>query len=193
MKFQLKQVFAPIAEPVTLADVKTYLRIDGTTEDALITELIGSARGWVERTTGRSLTTQTWLLSFDAWPEGRIIYLPRPPLQAVNTIKVYDDQGNATTLSSDSYLTDINEDSPRIIFKTNGSRPKPGQVANGIEIEFMAGYGDLSTDVPAPLAQAVKLLSAHWYENRELLEDSGLPSTPKGIEAVLSLYRSVCL
>ena len=33
---------------VTLAEAKTYLRVDGTTEDDLITKLIGSATSTVE-------------------------------------------------------------------------------------------------------------------------------------------------
>lgn len=53
---------APTVEPVTLADVKVYLRtITGdTTEDAaIITPLITAAREYCENITGRALAAQT--------------------------------------------------------------------------------------------------------------------------------------
>ena len=31
------------------------------------------------------------------------------------------------------------------------------------------GYGDAAGDVPEPLRQAIRLLVAHWYENRGLV------------------------
>jgi len=55
---------------------------------------------------------------------------------------------------------------PRLV-RTGVIWPQPGKAANGIEIDFTAGYGAAASDVPAPLRQAVLLLVAHWYENRE--------------------------
>ena len=40
----------PAAEPISLADAKAHLRIDGSDEDALLTALIAAARMFVERT-----------------------------------------------------------------------------------------------------------------------------------------------
>ena len=41
---------------VTLAEAKTYLRVDGTTEDDLITKLIGSATSTVENVLRQPVT-----------------------------------------------------------------------------------------------------------------------------------------
>ncbi|PZN51615.1 MAG: hypothetical protein DIU65_11005, partial [Proteobacteria bacterium] len=50
----------PAAEPVTLAEVKVHLRIDGTTEDELVAGLVRAARQEVERATGMALIEQSW-------------------------------------------------------------------------------------------------------------------------------------
>ena len=47
--------------------------------------------------------------------------------------------------------------------------PAPGRPAPGIELDVMVGYGDAAVDVPEPLRQAIRLLIAHWYENRGLV------------------------
>ena len=54
-------------EPVTLADMKAYLRIPAsdTTQDTYITALIKAARKWAEEYTRRAFVEQTWVLWFD--------------------------------------------------------------------------------------------------------------------------------
>ncbi len=42
----------PAAEPLTLAQVKAHLRLDGNADDALLTSLIAAARRYLEATTG---------------------------------------------------------------------------------------------------------------------------------------------
>lgn len=50
---------APTSEPVTLDQVKRHLRIDWTDDDAVLNDMLVSARQWLERKTGRLLLTQT--------------------------------------------------------------------------------------------------------------------------------------
>ena len=49
-------------EPVTLEEVKAYLRISSEQEDGLLKTLISSARSYVEGATGRALLKQGWVL-----------------------------------------------------------------------------------------------------------------------------------
>ncbi len=57
-----------------------------------------------------------------------------------------------------------------------------------------AGYGDAATDVPEPLRQAIRLLTAHWYDNRGLAaighETAVLPQT---VAALIAPYRMLSL
>ena len=48
-----------VTEPITLADAKTYLRVDDSTEDDLISMLISAARQYAERHENRLLVART--------------------------------------------------------------------------------------------------------------------------------------
>ena len=74
----------PAAEPVTLADAKAWLRLDGDHEDELRpASLVASAREQVERLTGLALIDQTWRLSLDAWPAVASVALSRWPVAGI--------------------------------------------------------------------------------------------------------------
>ncbi|MFD1333894.1 head-tail connector protein, partial [Methylopila musalis] len=66
---------APAAEPLGLADAKAYLRLDHDDEDALLGELIASARAEVERLTRRVLVAQRWRLDAPVPPPGGAVKL----------------------------------------------------------------------------------------------------------------------
>ncbi len=66
-------VDGPQLEPVSLAEAKAWLRVDGTEEDSLIQALIVSARLVIEAEIGRVLVAQNWRLVGDAWPSGEAI------------------------------------------------------------------------------------------------------------------------
>ncbi|MBY0407045.1 MAG: head-tail connector protein, partial [Rickettsiales bacterium] len=51
----LERATAPVAEPLTLAETKLYLRVSGGDEDALIGDMIASARIMAEQWLRRSL------------------------------------------------------------------------------------------------------------------------------------------
>ena len=52
-------------EPLTLAEVKTFLRIDTTDYDAILTPLIKTARQLCEKITGRDMINKTWKTYLD--------------------------------------------------------------------------------------------------------------------------------
>ena len=67
--------------------------------------------------------------------------------------------------------------------------PRPGKCANGIEIELTAGFGASAADVPAPIAQALLLLVAHWYERRDPIEiGSAAARVPAAVSNLLAPY-----
>ena len=63
--------------------------------------------------------------------------------------------------------------------------------ANGIEVDFTAGYGEAATDVPDLLKRAVLMLVSHWFELRASFGADQQPvSMPDGYSRLLSSFMS---
>ena len=181
----------PAVEPVTLAEAKAHLRVDGTAEDTLIASLIVTARLNVEAAAGLALITQGWSYFFDAWPRGLVLKLPLRPVQAVAAVRLFDENGASTTLDPAAYLLDGAGSPPRLVRQGALHWPKPGRVANGIEVAFTAGYGNAAADVPGPIRQAILLLVAHWYEHRSPVEAGPQAEpVPDMVDHLLAPYRT---
>lgn len=183
---------APALEPLTLAEAKAYLRVETADEDAPIGALIAGARTHVETQTRRALITQSWRLSFDAWPEdGRIRVLPAP-LQQLTAARVYDVDGNAQAIDTQAFVLDL---AASALAFAPWALMQPGRIAAGIELDVTVGYGDAAADVPEALRQAIRLLVAHWYENRGVVASGNtqIASLPMSVNALLAPYRMLSL
>ena len=72
----LRVTTPPADEPVSLADARAHLRVDGTDEDALIGGLIVAAREYAEGFTGRRFVTTDMELTLEQFPAGGIVRFP---------------------------------------------------------------------------------------------------------------------
>ena len=189
-----KLLSPPLVEPLVLAEVKAHLRVDGADEDTLIDGLITAARLYIELACDRALITQDWAVFHDRWPDNSVVSLPKPPLQAVTAVKIYDVKGVATTLETTDYFADTASQPGRLVRAAGAIWPDPGRAVNGIEIRLRAGYGDAATDVPRTLRQAMLLLLAHWFEIREpVVIGHDVVEVPHAVERLIDPYRSVRL
>lgn len=191
MHSALVTITAPAAEPVTLAEAMTHLRVDPASagphpEEALITALIMAARQHVEQATARALVTQTLEARWDAWDD--VLMLPRAPVQSVTSITYVDDAGASQTLAGSGYRVDVGSLVPRITPAFGQSWPSAQSVTGAIAVRFEAGYGAASA-VPAALKAAILLLVSHLYENRNAAAERALTEVPLGVAALLSPYR----
>ncbi len=183
----------PASEPVSLAQAKLFLRVEHDADDDLIAALIAAARVQVEAQTRRALIAQGWRLVRDVWPSGVMIPILPVPLIQVNAIGVYDAAGMLQMLDVDDFSIDT-VSAPAILAFERGAVPVPGRPNGGIEIDIEAGYGDVATDVPEPLRQAIRLLVAHWYENRRIIAASGeVASLPASVASLIAPFRVLSL
>ena len=188
------QTSAPAVTPVSLADAKAHLRLDASDEDALVTSLIETATAHIEREYGLALITQALTIIRDAWPETWLLELPFAPVQSVASITTYEADGGSFAFDSGHWFADLASAPPRIVLHGTAPWPRPGRRANGIEIVVTAGYGDEPDDVPTPIRQAVLLLVAHWYEQREPVAIGfGAQEIPATVAALLAPFKTVRL
>jgi uncharacterized phiE125 gp8 family phage protein len=183
----------PAVEPVSLAEAKAHLRLDGEDEDQLITTLIAAARIHVEAVTGRVLIAQSWRLVLDGWPGNRVVTLPVGPLIELTAITAYDAEGDAQAIPLAGILPESGAGPARLFLPR--ALPTPAlRERQGLEIDFVAGYGADAGDVPEGLKLAVLRLVAHWFENRDAVILAGSGSiVPPGLDAVLAPWRRVRL
>lgn len=177
----------PATEPVTLAEVKTRLRIDDATDDAGVNRLIAAATKHAESITRRAFVTQQWALTLDAFPCGSIS-LPLPPLQSVQEISYIDSDGATVVLASTEYLVDKNGLIGMIHRAYQKQWPTTRAQPMAVTIKFTAGYGAAAA-VPSDLASALMLLVAHWDQNREpVVVGTIVSSVPLSVDSLLAPF-----
>jgi uncharacterized phiE125 gp8 family phage protein len=186
-------LIGPAIEPITLADAKAYLRIEHAADDDALAALVAGARIHVEAQTRRALITQTWRLSRDAWPDdGRIAVLP-VPLRSLAAARIYKSDGTTLAIPTAAFAADAAA-APAVLAFTPGTFVAPGRAVAGIELDVEVGYGPGATDVPQPLRQAIRMLVAHWYENRGVTASGAAAATlPESVAALLRPYRVLAL
>lgn len=205
------QTTAPAADPVTAAELQTFLRETSTTlPDAEASAFIEEARQLIEQYTGLALITQEWRLSLDRWPAGKAewwdgvrdgsiadlygpqsasdVALPRYPLQSVDSVTVYDEAGNDTAvIVANVFDVDTYQTPGRMTLKRGATWPIALRANNAIQIIYTAGYGDAASDVPAALKRAVKQVAAALYASRG---DGCSPDDAlAGAQSMLDAYR----
>jgi uncharacterized phiE125 gp8 family phage protein len=189
-KLTWKRTADASVEAVLTADVKAFLRVTHDDSDSFIDTHTKAARQLIEDWTGRAFITQTWKLLLDRWPTGRIIRLPRPPLNPAPalTVKYY---GSITetldTLAASTYFVDSDSDIGRIKLKDAEDWPDLQEDRpNAVEIAFNAGFGDAGSDVPEPLRMAIKLLTKYWYDSPDTVIIGTIVSeAPMGVQVIV--------
>lgn len=181
----------PAIEPLSLAEAKAFLRVEHDDDDDLIAALIAGSRIHVEAQTRRALITQSWRLTRDGWPgNGRLEVRPGP-LRALTAARVYRIDNTTRTVDVAAFVLDLAGSA--LIFAP-WALPAPERIIAGIELDVSVGYGDAATDVPEPLRQAIRLLVAHWYENRAMVAvGQNLIVLPATVAALIAPYRMVSL
>ena len=181
MRFlERKLVTAPTKEPISLSSAKQYLRIDTNDEDLAISEAIKAARVTIEHITNRALINQTWDVFSDSFPGDDCIELPLGRLQQVASFSWTDSGGTTRTWTVSG--SDLVEGS--IVRAHIDTVREPGEIrlaynqtwpthtlktANPIKIRASFGYGSDANDVPANLVNAVKLMTSHFFDKRDLV------------------------
>lgn len=162
----LTLIAPPLLEPVTLAEAKLHLRVDGTDEDALITSLIVAARRQAEHELGRVLITQTWELALDEFPAADIAP-PMPSVLSIESVKYLDAAGAEQTVPSTDYDLDAATTPGWVMLAADASWPTTSGGANCVKVRFTAGYGPAAADVPANVVAWIKLQIGALYRHRE--------------------------
>lgn len=167
------QTAAPTKYPVSVAEVRAQLGIDTGDYDARLAGLIAAATEHVETFLGRALITRTYSGFLNWWPSDpgghvrRYINLEKPPLQSVIDVITYDDSDVPTTFTAaGNYYVDTMRSPGRVVLRRGIVWPIPLRMANGIQIDWTAGYGADPATVPEAIRLAILIQVGVFNEAR---------------------------
>lgn len=196
----------PITLPVSLADMKTYLKIDTDVDDSLITDLINTVALFIENYTRRELIEKTFKTLRDGfYDDSRLdrlfpyqstsFLILKSPFVSVESIKYFKNDV-LETVDSSIYYSTVENFYSSIVLKADKSWPSNiDDRLQAVEINFKAGYGTQASDIPIDLRNAIKMIVAFLYFNRgdctfatisEQLRATGALSSAK---TILDLYK----
>ena len=160
----------PPAPPVTLAEVKAFLRIGHDGEDELLGALIRSASEMCESFTGRALLPRDLvetLLASSAWTR-----LGAAPVRAIEGVET-----TSGPLPAEGYAIDIDAagDGWVRVLRAGGART--------VRVAYSAGMAAEPGMLPEALRHGVVRLAAHLYTHRDRPDGAGPPA------AVTALWR----
>lgn len=159
----------PDDEPVTTAEAKEHMRVDGSDDDAYIGSLVTTVRRYLEKTYGVAMITQTWNYALDRFPFGPRIEIPKAPLISVGSVTYHDeDLSTSTVFDSAYYQVDTIPSPPVIVLKRGESWPSDTlRRSSGVVIRADFGYGDNASDVPEDMVHAINIGVEDLYTHRE--------------------------
>lgn len=178
----------PESEPVSLMEMKRYLRIDDNSDDIVLSDQIIEARRFIEDQVGLAFISQSWRLALDRWPAGgeawwdgvremsitelyrsnvlQSVTLPRWPLVSITSVTTYDEDSNATAITvANVFDVDTYRTPGRITIKRGQTWPVALRANNAIEIVYVAGYANAAA-VPSTMKRAMRQLAAFMYNHR---------------------------
>ncbi len=187
--WSLTQTVAPTAEPVSVQSVVKQARIDGTDDLDTVYLQAKAARIWCETYLQKQLMPATYRLTIDRFPSWTL-KLPMPPITAISSITYLDTNGVTQTLSSSLYVVDTYSVPGRVTPAYSQVWPVTRIQINGVNITYTAGYADAS-HVPDTIKHAIRLIAAHFYQNREETQEAKLQNIPMGATSLLDSERCV--
>jgi uncharacterized phiE125 gp8 family phage protein len=189
-QFSLVRVTAPAALPISVAEAKEQMRVEGNDDDTIIERLVNAAVAFVDvqGVLGRAMITQTW----GEWlaPNPSTVMLSLGPVQSVSAIKYYDIDGVLQTATLADFNVFGTPNRITITPKTGKAWPITQTRDDAIKIEYVIGYGSTSASVPQTVRHGLMMLVAHWYENRETTQEKQMQDLPYGFMEMMNIERN---
>jgi hypothetical protein len=158
----------PVEEPVSIAWMKNYLRLDPgfTTDDALIGSLVTAGREWAENFCERAFVFQTKRLLMDFFP-GYVdfklagqrvsspfvsgsnailvgiryaVALPWPQARSIELFQYLDQNGSQQAMAENvDYIQDLDSQPARLMPPFGAMWPVARVVANAVQVDYVTG------------------------------------------------------
>jgi len=160
------------SEIITATEVKNYVRIDTTADDALIATMITQARIWAENFISRDIVSKNRTYYIDRTDTG-LFDLPFSPVASISEITINNIiTTNYEILGLDNETIELDQGS-----------------ADRVKITYITtGLND------SLLKQALLQLVSTYYDNRaDFIVSQSVSEIPSNVKVVLSSYKTMFL
>ena len=200
--------------PVSLANMKTFLKVTNATEDALIQALIDSATEFGEKYTGREFRANQWKLLLDSFSDvgnsserfqhehlntvsnrfhhgqhvsfTERIELKRDPVDFVDSVTYLNDAGGSSIVLADDYYLKKNTQSTEVLLFDDKDWPE--DVADREQaITFL--FTTKEYRCLNEIITAIKLHVSNLYTNRGDCSDSATAAKDSGATLLYDQFR----
>jgi len=186
---------SPVASAVLpLGEFREHLRLgsgftDDDLQDSILEACVRAALAAIEARIGKALLQRRFSWSVTAWASGSVQSLPVAPVVEIESVTLENIDGTTTAVDLNTLRLLPASDRPKLVAKTGALPfiPSHGQAI----LVFEAGFGGTWADVPADLAQAMMMLAAKFYEDRNAAEGSS--ALPASVMDLIAKYRPVRL
>lgn len=182
------KVITPPAAVLTLEQLRRHCKIDPPTSandaDTDLSAALAGAHAFAQHYCGISIGSQTLELALDEFPTGGIQLL-RGPVTSITSVTYVDTAGATQTLDSSAYSLD-DYSTPQWLLPAAGTEwPATYEAANAVKVRYVAGAATLDGAV----AQALRLLTGLYFDNRNAADKGALTEIPFGVQVLLNTVK----
>jgi uncharacterized phiE125 gp8 family phage protein len=179
-----KPAYTSGTDVVSLADMKLFLRVDGSDEDTTITALLDAAVTHISDYTNRHFTGDSDAKFYlEKWRSASLAF---GPVTRINAVKYYDRSGTLQTLPPANWYNEAHTDNTvRVYFHDTPDLEEYN--ASPVYLECKVGGAE-----SASIQVATKLLVAHWFENRRaVVTGASVNTVPLSVHSLLNSERII--
>lgn len=178
--------------PVTLSDIKSYLRVDTDDEDAVLTGMLAAAVSYVQEVTNTIIVKSSVTVKWADFPSSGVKALGVPvglyenitPGASSLTYPKTDGTTGSLSFPPLSYRTHGTNIAINVGTLSEWPNDYDRTHQNSVVLVMPATSGS-AINVPSQLSAAIKMLVAHWYVHREGIACGSVSNMPYGLQALL--------
>ncbi len=168
-------------DPLPLSDVKAHLRLETDAEDALLLDYLRAAAAHLETITGFAFVSDNYEQT--GWVQAGFVSLQRR-----NILNIGKVEGRSSAIGESNDWQEL----PDHYWSLEDRSLKFFHYQGQVRVTFRAGPSD-DAIIPENLKQALLLLTAFFFENREVKDGQRTLTLPSILAELVAPFREVRL